>query len=134
MKRLLLDTSAYCELLKGNPEVLDALANCETVFMSIFVLGELFAGFRGGSKGQLNREQLGSFLRKEPVRILDASSETAEVFGEIKDRLKRAGTPIPSNDVWIAAHAIETGAVLVTLDAHFQDVHGLRLWTKPKTG
>jgi tRNA(fMet)-specific endonuclease VapC len=54
--------------------------------------------------------------------------ETAEIFGEIKDRLRRAGAPIPVNDLWLAAQAVETGSVLVTYDKHFSQVPGLRLW------
>ncbi|MBT6145371.1 MAG: hypothetical protein HOH74_08080 [Gemmatimonadetes bacterium] len=54
--------------------------------------------------------------------------ESAEIFGQVKDALKRAGTPIPMNDVWISAQAIETGSVVVTYDGHFSKVPGLRLW------
>lgn len=57
-----------------------------------------------------------------------ATEETAEVFGRVKDELRRKGKPLPINDVWIAAHALEAGATLVTLDAHFEHVAGLRRW------
>lgn len=58
----------------------------------------------------------------------NVTKETADVFGQVKDALKRAGAPIPMNDVWIAAQAIETGSVLITYDRHFSKVPGLRLW------
>jgi tRNA(fMet)-specific endonuclease VapC len=130
MKRLLLDTSAYTALLTGDREVFSRLAESETVFMSVFVLGELYAGFRGGKKEQENRDRLAAFLAKPPVKILPATQDTAEIFGLVKDRLRRAGTPIPINDVWISAQAMEAGAQLVTYDLHFRKVEGLLLWEK----
>ncbi len=128
MSRILLDTSAYVRLLAGDKKILDVLAAADKVYMSVFVLGELEAGFRAGSKRAENRRDLGRFLEKPSVSVLEASRETAEVFGMVKDALRRAGRPIPTNDVWIAAHTLETGAMLVTYDGHFRDVPGLRLW------
>jgi tRNA(fMet)-specific endonuclease VapC len=65
---------------------------------------------------------------KSTVSILEASKETAEIFGLIKHSLKRTGHPIPVNDVWIGAHALETGSILLTYDRHFAYIPGLRLW------
>ena len=67
-------------------------------------------------------------MLKPTAKILNATAETAEVFGEVKQNLNKAGTPIPINDVWIAAHAIETGSTIITYDSHFKNVAGLRLW------
>jgi tRNA(fMet)-specific endonuclease VapC len=128
MKKILLDTNAYSRLRCGSEEVLEALSHADLVYLSVFVLGELYAGFKAGSKEAANRELLERFLSRPTVRILPATRETAEVFAEIKHSLKRAGTPVPLNDVWIAAHAIETGSVLATFDAHFTQIAGLRLW------
>ena len=128
MKRILLDTSAYSNLLGGNEKILDVVSAADDVLISIFVLGELHAGFHGGSKRKENEELLICFLSKPTVKTVNATSETAEVFGEIKAKLKHAGAPIPINDVWIAAHTIETGAALVTFDDHFSKVKGLRTW------
>lgn len=128
MKKLLLDTNAYARLLGGDKEVLDALGVATTVFMSVFVLGELYAGFQGGNKETENRAQLNDFLRGPTVRILTATRETSDIFGTLKNRLKKAGTPIPINDVWIAAHAAESGSHLLTCDTHFSKVAGLLLW------
>ncbi len=130
MRNILLDTNAYSRLLIGNEDVLEVVASAEVVFMSIFVLGELHAGFAGGSKKMENVELLSRFLKKPTVKIANATSEPAEVFGFIKNALKKAGSPLPINDVWIAAHAMETGSVLVTFDAHFQKVDGLRRWDR----
>ena len=108
--------------------MLDVIGTAEIVYISIFVLGELYAGFVGGSKEQENRETLNRFLLKPTVKTLNATLETAEVFGMVKSKLKTAGTPLPINDLWIAAHAIETGSIVVTFDRHFNEVSGLRLW------
>lgn len=128
MKKIILDTNAYTKYLLGDKKVLDVMAKAEVTFMSVFVLGELYAGFSGGKKEKENKAMLKHFLQKPTVDVLDATEETSEVFGEIKDSLKRAGTPIPINDVWIAAHVKETGAVLISYDNHFKSVPGLRLW------
>lgn len=128
MKKVLLDTNAYAHLLRGDQAVLEVLGRADTVFMSVFVLGELAAGFQGGGRESANRAQLEDFLRRPTVRVLTATRETADIFGSIKHRLKTAGTPIPINDVWIAAHATESGSYLVTSDTHFANVAGLLLW------
>ena len=130
MKKVVLDTNAYTRLLAGEERVLDTLGEAEMVYMSIFVLGELYAGFARGTKAQENRDTLRRFLLKPPVKILNATAETAKVFGEVKSNLIKAGNPIPVNDVWIAAHAIETGSVLITYDVHFKKVPGLRFWNR----
>ncbi len=128
MKNIVLDTNCYAGYLTGDNRVLDALASAETVWMSVIVLGELYAGFRGGTKMLENQQQLDLFLEKPTVRILDVGKESAEIFGEVKDQLQRSGTPLPINDVWIAAHTMESGSVLVSYDRHFKAIAGLRYW------
>jgi tRNA(fMet)-specific endonuclease VapC len=123
-----LDTNAYTGLLAGDETVLDAISGAETIYMSIFVLGELYAGFAGGAKTMENKEILNEFLMNLTVKILNATSETAAIFGFVKNNLRKAGTPIPINDVWIAAHGLESGSAIITYDAHFQKVPGLRIW------
>ncbi len=128
MRNVLIDTNAYVRYLAGDEKVLDALARAGGIHVSVFVLGELYAGFRAGTEEKRNRRILEQFLAKPGVRILEATRETAEYFGMIKAALKKAGRPIPLNDVWIAAQVLETASVLVTFDAHFAAVPGLRLW------
>lgn len=130
MKKIILDTNAYARLLAGDDDVLGALSSAETLYMSVFVLGELYAGFAGGAKKRENKDTLQRFLMKPSVKILNATAETAEVFGQVKFNLKRSRTPLPINDVWIAAHALETGSVVVTYDTHFKSIPGLRLWER----
>lgn len=128
MNKIILDTNCYAAYLSGDQEVLQALTEAKITFMSIFVIGELYAGFKGGTREKENRNILRTFLKKSSVITLNASIETAELFGVVKDTLIQTGRPIPINDVWIAAHALEYGAVLVTRDKYFLNIPGLRLW------
>jgi tRNA(fMet)-specific endonuclease VapC len=128
MGKIILDTNAYSAYLSGDKNVLSSLEEADAVFMSVVVLGELFAGFYGGTQFKRNKTYLDAFLEKETVSVVPVSLETAEIFGSIKRKLREAGTPIPINDVWLAAHAFETGAKLVTFDSHFKAVQGLRIW------
>ncbi len=128
MKKILLDTNAYSNLLRGDEIILDVIAETDIIYMSVIVLAELFTGFKGGKKESWNREILDKFLKKATVSVLDVSRETAEIFSEIKNNLKKSGNPMPINDLWIASHVIETGSVLITDDEHFRKIPGLRLW------
>ena len=82
-------------------------------------LGELHAGFRLGNRGAQNERELSSFLRSPRVSIVDVGDQTAVRYAEIVLFLRRAGRPIPTNDIWIAAGAMEHGLRIVTTDAHF---------------
>lgn len=128
MRKILLDTNAYIGYLRGDEQVLAYLGQAEFVYMSVLVMGELYSGFRAGKKEKENKQILERFLMKSTVSVLEASKETAEIFGLIRDSLKKSGHPIPVNDVWIGAHALETGSVLLTYDRHFAVIPGLRLW------
>src|SRR5690554_2481699 len=120
MKKSLLDTNAYTRLLTGDEKVLIALGKAETTFISVIVIGELLSGFRGGTKETKNKDLLERFLQKPTVKILNITTETAEIFSELYDGLKKAGTPLPVNDIWLAATGVETGSVLITYDEHFK--------------
>jgi tRNA(fMet)-specific endonuclease VapC len=128
MKKMLLDTNAYTGLLSGDERVLDYISKARVVLMSVIVIGELHAGFRGGLKQSQNNELLQKFLKKSSVEIINVTIETAEIFGMVKDNLKKAGTPLPINDIWIAAQAIEMGSILISFDSHFHKIPGLRIW------
>ncbi len=131
MKKVLVDTDAYAQYLMGDENVLNAIVRADVVYMSVFVLGELYAGFKGGSKEIKNRELLERFLQKPTVEVLNATPETSEVFSEVSHALKKVGAAIPVNDIWIASQAIETGSILITFDAHFRHIAALRLWDHP---
>lgn len=128
MRKILLDTNAYTRFLLGDNAILEQLVKADNIFLPTIVLGELFAGFRGGSKEIENKKKLEKFLAKVQVGIIPVSRETAEIFGGIKYKLSQAGNPLPINDVWIAACAMETGAVLITYDNHFTKISGIRIW------
>lgn len=126
--KILLDTNAYSGFLAGDRRVFDAIIESRDIYFPTIVIGELFAGFRGGTRFQENKRELKQILAKPGVQLIDASMETAEIFGEIKNTLRINGTMIPLNDIWIAAHTIETGSKLITFDLHFRHIAGLRVW------
>ena len=123
--RLLLDTNAYTALMRASDPVAVETRRAERVYLSSIVVGELLFGFRNGTRFAENRSQLETFLANRYVEFLPVTFATADRFGLICAALKRKGTPIPTNDIWIAAHALETGADLVSFDGHFSLVDGL---------
>jgi len=130
MKKILIDSDAYTFFIKGDKDVQWELENADKVYVSVIVLGELLAAFKKGSREKENLKLLSKFLAKITVETLIVSKETAEVNAETKKLLENIGKPIPSNDLWIASQAIETGSMLITFDKHFLHIPGLRLWNK----
>ena len=120
--KALLDTSGYSGLIKGDPEILEVLGTASKVLIPTIVLGELHSGFRRGSRRKENERLLERFLRKPSVSVVDVTADTAERYAEIDVFLFAKGKPIPRNHVWIAALALEHGAVLITRDAHFREL------------
>ena len=128
MKKILLDTNAYSNFLKGDGNILEIISESGIIYLSVFVLAELFYGFKGGSREKNNKEYLNRFLAKPGVSVLEATVETSRIFADIKFALKKSGSPIPINDVWIASHVMESGSELITYDHHFLKIAGLRIW------
>ena len=122
MSRLLLDTSAYSAMRRGDERLRQPLREATEVFLTPVVLGELLYGFVGGKLRSKNRRLLREFLDAERVDVAPVDEETAERYAAIRDHLRRQGTPIPTNDLWIAASAAQLGLVLLTLDHHFTNV------------
>ena len=122
MKRLLLDTSAYSHLMRGSTEIALLLDEADEVLLCPIVVGELLAGFKNGSKEQQNKSVLKDFLSLTNVGLLSLDDTTAGRYAVIFDYLKKNGTPIPINDIWIAACAMQYGLVLVTSDQHFSNL------------
>ena len=125
VRRLVLDTSAYSRLRRGDERVLDLVAVAEIVVVPVTALGELEAGFELGGRQRENRAALADFLAEPFVRVHATSAETARRYGELFARLWRAGTPVPINDVWIAAACLDCGGHLLTFDRHFERIPGL---------
>ena len=122
---VVLDTSAYSRLRANNPEVLDRVAAAETVYLPTIVIGELEAGFRLGGRAEENRVALTEFLAEPFVAVLPVTEDVARTYGRIFSELRRAGTPVPVNDIWIAATALEVGGHLLTFDADFERIRQL---------
>ena len=125
MKRVVLDTSAYCYAMRGDPTIVAVLRRAEKILLPAIVIGELLAGFRIGTKEGKNREQLLTFLQTDRISVVDVTTETADFYAFVVNMLKTTGKPIPTNDIWIAACALEHGSRLLTLDKHFRNVDGL---------
>ena len=123
--RLVLDTSAYSHFRVGHHDVLDALARAERVLIPVIVLGELEAAFEWGSRARENRRALGSYLEEPYVDVLPVSAAVARQYGRVFAALRRAGTPLPVNDIWIAAATLDCGGTLLTFDRDFTHIPGL---------
>ncbi|MBI5142813.1 MAG: type II toxin-antitoxin system VapC family toxin [Nitrospirae bacterium] len=119
MRKVLLDTSAYSMLMRGSNKVADLLDAAEDVYLPVVVIGELLAGFKKGSAEQRNIAILGRFFETPSVNALLLDEDTASFYATIADYLRRQGTPIPTNDLWIAACAMQHGLALITTDRHF---------------
>jgi tRNA(fMet)-specific endonuclease VapC len=117
-----LDTSAYAQLRAGHPQVHRMLGAAEAVCLPVLVLGELEAGFRLGRRPDENRRTLTEFLEEPFVRVIPVTPAVARRYGQLFSELRRAGTPISINDVWIAACALEVGAHLLTFDTDFDRI------------
>jgi predicted nucleic acid-binding protein len=130
--KILLDTNAYSALMRGRADVADRVRKADEVLLSAIVVGELLFGFRAGSRYDTNRRQLDGFLESPFVRWLPVSLRTADRFGQIAAGLRRKGKPLPSNDIWIAAHAMESDADLMSFDSHFEAIDGLSFIPLPK--
>ena len=122
MSRVILDTSAYSAFMRGHPEVKIALQEAEQIHLNPVVLGELLAGFRRGKRTRKNVGELRTFLSSPRVSLVDVNEETAERYSVILNSLWAAGTPIPTNDIWIAASAMQHGLRVLTTDDHYQKV------------
>jgi len=125
--RVALDTNRLVDLFQGDASLAEILAGCEEVWVPLVVLGEIKAGFYGGTRAHRNEFVLRGFLSKSTVAVLLPGRETAEHYGRLFAQLKRAGTPIPDNDLWIAAQVLEHDLLLITRDRHFDKIPQLLL-------
>jgi len=117
-----LDTSAYSNFRRGNEEVAALLDRAELVGVPTVALGELRTGFLLGSRRWRNETDLDAFLDNPVVQVLPVDSETSHQYAEIVAELRRTRTPIPTNDIWIAAVAARNGATVLTCDDHFKRI------------
>ena len=127
--RVLLDSNAYSLLMRGHEEVAGLVRRAEEVLFSAVVVGELMYGFRRGTHFERNAADLRTFLDSPYSSFVEVGPVTADRYARITAALRAKGRPIPTNDVWIAAHAMETGADLVSADGHFENVEGI-VWVR----
>lgn len=120
--RCLVDTSAYSAFLRGHEAIAEEMRLADALVLTPIVLGELMAGFRKGTRFANNMERLRDFLSSPRARWVPLDDETADRYSIIQDSLRRAGTPVPANDLWIAASAMQHGLRLLTTDPHFQRI------------
>ena len=123
--RVCLDTNAYSNLRRGNERLLALLNECDEIIVPAATVAELTDGFLRGGRLEENESLLASFLDEECVSLQPVTQSIAERWGYVKAALAQKGTPIPENDIWIAATALETGTRLVSYDSHFDHVGGL---------
>ena len=121
-EKVVLDTSAYSRFRSGHLEVTEWIALAYTVVVPVTVLGELDAGFELGRRAPENRRILAEFLDEPFVRVLDVTASTVRYYARIYAALRRAGTPIPVNDMWIAAATVECNGHLLTFDRDYSRI------------
>ncbi len=125
MRPILVDTNAYVAFKRAEHPLTEVFQQAEILGISSIVLGELLAGFECGNRTKKNRDELHEFLSISRVKLFPVTSDTAVFYSHIYSSLKKKGKPIPSNDIWIAAQALENGCVLCTFDKHFLSIEGL---------
>ena len=124
--RLALDSNSYTDLCRGDTPTVDLVEQALAVFLPLVVLGELRAGFSLGRHGVENERTLGRFLRRPGVQALCPDEETTHRYAATYRQLRHQGTPIPTNDMWIAALVLQHDLVLLARDRHFDHLPQLR--------
>lgn len=127
MRTIALDTNAYTAFKRGDAAIVAVLQHAPSIIVCATVLGELLGGFAAGQRESANRSELTRFVNSPRVKVVSCNAATADLYALVYAALRRKGQPIPTNDLWIAASCLEQGAALLTLDAHFQNIDGLRV-------
>ena len=122
MTRLALDTSAYSHFKVGHEPVVALIDSADWLGVPVVVLGELRSGFELGKRRDQNERDLARFLQNPVVHVLDVDDAASSIYADIVVALRTAGTPVPTNDVWIAAVSAREGATVLTYDAHFRNI------------
>jgi tRNA(fMet)-specific endonuclease VapC len=122
MSRFCLDTSAYSRFRRGDADVVRLVDGADWIGLPAIVLGELRLGFRLGTQEERNEIELREFMANPAVQVLPVDADVSVQYADIAIGLRRAGTPIPTNDMWIAATAAAAGAIVLTADEHFSAI------------
>lgn len=130
MRPIVVDTNAYAAFKAGETSVVDVVGHADRLLMTSVVLGELLAGFAAGTRQTQNRADLAACMDSPRVEVVAITAQTADSYALAYAGFRRQGQPIPTNDLWIAASALEHGAAVLTRDAHFANIDGLRVGNK----
>lgn len=122
-----LDTNAYSDFLRGDSSRVEIVRRADRIFLPLVVLAELRAGFAAGNREAENLETLRRFRASPRVSVLQPDEATTEHYARVFLQLRQQGSAIPTNDLWIAALAMQHGVALCSSDAHFRHVAGLTL-------
>ncbi len=117
--KIALDVNRYVDFVRGVDEAVACVRQAGQIHLPFVVLAELRAGFRAGQRAKANEAVLSRFLQSDRVSVLLPDEQTTHVYAEVFTQLRAAGTPIPTNDLWIAALVIQHDLVLFSRDRHF---------------
>ena len=122
-----IDTNTFSYAKRGNLSAQSILKKAEEILISPIVIAEILIGFKLGTKEEQNKNEFYEFLDSPRLSVFEIGEMTAEHYSNIFLQLKKSGNPIPTNDIWIAASAMENGMPLATFDKHFSNIQGLLL-------
>ena len=122
ISRLMLDTTAISAYFKGHEGIRLSMSSADEIYLNPIVIGELLAGFIMGSREERNRQVLEEFIASPRVRFIYIDEETSERYAAILAYLRELGSPVPTNDLWIAASAMQYGLKVLTTDKHYLQI------------
>jgi predicted nucleic acid-binding protein len=125
IRGILLDTNAYAAFKRNVPDAIDIIRQAPLIAINSVVLGELLGGFAVGSREATNRQELNLFLSSSRVRLYAVDADTAAFYATVYLNLRKKGPPLPTNDMWIAATAMQHGMAVFTYDKHLQAVDSI---------
>jgi len=125
IREILLDTNAYSAFKRNGQDAVEIIRHVPLIGINSIVLGELLGGFSVGSREETNRQELKLFLASQRVKLFSVDDITAGYYAMIYRNLRQKGQPIPTNDMWIAATALQHSLTVFTYDEHFQAIDGL---------
>ncbi len=123
--RYLLDTNIVIALFAADEAVITKLGEADEIFIPSIVLGELYYGAERSGRVEENKQRIDEFGEKNV--ILGCDRETAKKYGDVKNKLRQKGRPIPENDIWIAALGLQHDVMIVSRDKHFEEVDDLSI-------
>ncbi|MBD1194306.1 type II toxin-antitoxin system VapC family toxin [Vulcanococcus sp. Clear-D1] len=127
IKSILIDTNAYTAFKRHQNQAVEIIENVDIIAINTIIIGELLGGFALGNKQETNRYELEKFLESSRIKIFPIDEKTSEYYAIIYHQLRKKGKPIPTNDIWIAATAIQHDLILFTYDSDFQHIENLKL-------